>query len=44
MRQRIEDHGILFKVRVVGKELQQRGESGQTPAAPKGSTENGRKI
>jgi hypothetical protein len=44
MRQRIEDHGILFKVRVVGKELQQRGESGQTPAAGKGSTENGRKI
>jgi hypothetical protein len=44
MRQRIEDRGILFKVRVVGKELQQRGESGQTSAAPKGSTENGRKI
>jgi hypothetical protein len=37
MRKRIEARGILFKVRVVGKELQQRGESGNTPAAP-GST------
>jgi len=44
MRQRIEDRGILFKVRVVGKELQQRGESGRTPAAPAGAKENGRKI
>ena len=34
MRRRIEARGILFKVRVVGKELQQRGESGNTPAAP----------
>ncbi|MCU1241355.1 MAG: hypothetical protein JWO71_2081 [Candidatus Acidoferrum typicum] len=37
MRQRIEARGILFKVRVVGKELQQRGESGNTPAQPSGS-------
>jgi hypothetical protein len=37
MRQRIEARGILFKVRVVGKELQQRGESGSTPAQPSGS-------
>ncbi len=44
MRQRIEDRGILFKVRVVGKELQQRGESAQIPAAPKTSTVSGRKI
>jgi len=44
IRQRIEDRGILFKVRVVGKELQQRGESGRTPAAPTGAKENGRKI
>jgi hypothetical protein len=44
MRQRIESRGILFKVRVVGKELQQREASGQTPAAPTGAQENGRKI
>jgi hypothetical protein len=31
IRQRIESQGILFKVRVVGKELQQRQES-PTPA------------
>jgi hypothetical protein len=37
IRQRIEAGGILFKVRVVGKELQQRGESGNTPAEPGGS-------
>jgi hypothetical protein len=37
IRQRIEARGILFKVRVVGKELQQRGESGNTPAQPSGS-------
>ena len=37
LRQRIETRNILFKVRVVGKELQQRGESGNTPAAPNGS-------
>jgi hypothetical protein len=34
IRQRIEARGILFKVRVVGKELQQRGESGNTFAKP----------
>ena len=34
IRQRIEARGILFKVRVVGKELQQRGESGNTSAPP----------
>jgi hypothetical protein len=37
IRQRIDARGILFKVRVVGKELQQRGESGNTPAEPSGS-------
>jgi hypothetical protein len=37
LRQRIETRNILFKVRVVGRELQQRGESGNAPAAPKGS-------
>jgi len=37
MRKRIEARGILFKVRVVGKELQQRGESGNAPAAPNSS-------
>jgi len=44
IRQRIEDRGILFKVRVVGKELQQREESGRAPAAPTGAKENGRKT
>jgi hypothetical protein len=34
IRKRIDARGILFKVRVVGKELQQRGESGNTPAQP----------
>jgi hypothetical protein len=38
IRKRIDARGILFKVRVVGKELQQRGESGNTPAQP-GSSE-----
>jgi hypothetical protein len=33
MRQKIEARGILFKVRVVGKELQQRQESPQPPPA-----------
>jgi hypothetical protein len=42
IRQRIEDRGILFKVRVVGKELQQRGESGQNLAKPAGSAKNER--
>jgi hypothetical protein len=37
LRQRIETRNILFKVRVVGKELQQRGESENTPAAPSSS-------
>jgi len=37
MRKRIEARGILFKVRVVGKELQQRGESENTPATPNSS-------
>jgi hypothetical protein len=37
IRQRIEARNILFKVRVVGKELQQRGESGNAPAAPDSS-------
>jgi hypothetical protein len=44
IRQRIEDRGILFKVRVVGEELQQRGEAGQTPPGPTSAKENGRKI
>ena len=34
IRRRIEARGILFKVRVVGKELQERGESENTPAQP----------
>jgi len=42
IRQRIEARGILFKVRVVGKELQERGESGNIPAAPNGSGKNER--
>jgi len=42
LRQRIETRNILFKVRVVGKELQQRGESGNTPAAPNGSPKSER--
>src|ERR1700704_63906 len=42
LRQRIETRNILFKVRVVGKELQQRGESGSTPAAPNGSAKSER--
>jgi hypothetical protein len=37
IRQRIESRGILFKVRVVGKELQERGESGNVPAQPNSS-------
>src|SRR6202030_461550 len=42
IRQRMEAQGILFKVRVVGKELQERGESGNTPAAPNSSGKNER--
>lgn len=34
MRQRIEARNILFKVRVVGKELEQREQSGNTGAPP----------
>jgi hypothetical protein len=34
IRERIDARGILFKVRVVGKELQQRGESGNAPVEP----------
>ena len=41
IRERIESRGILFKVRVVGKELQQREESTNTPAA-NGSTKKER--
>jgi hypothetical protein len=37
IRQRIEAQGILFKVRVVGKELQQRQESPQLPPGRVGS-------
>jgi hypothetical protein len=42
IRQRIEARGILFKVRVVGKELQQREGSGNTPAKPSGSAKGER--
>jgi hypothetical protein len=42
IRQRIETRGILFKVRVVGKELQQRGESGNMPATPSSSAKSER--
>jgi hypothetical protein len=42
LRQRIETRNILFKVRVVGKELQQRGESGNAPAPPNGSVKSER--
>jgi hypothetical protein len=42
IRQRIEARGILFKVRVVGKELQERGESGNTPAKPTSSARSER--
>jgi hypothetical protein len=41
IRERIESRGILFKVRVVGKELQQREESINTPAT-NGSTKKER--
>jgi hypothetical protein len=37
IRQRIEARGILFKVRVVGKELEQREESGAPAAKQNGS-------
>jgi hypothetical protein len=41
IRQRIEAGGILFKVRVVGKELQQR-ESGKVPTASGSSAKDER--
>lgn len=43
IRQRIEDRGILFKVRVVGKELEQREGLGTMPAQRNGSTKGERK-
>jgi hypothetical protein len=42
IRQRIEARGILFKVRVVGKELQQREESTKTSPGENGSTKKER--
>ena len=42
IRRRIESRGILFKVRVVGKELQQRGESAQPSRGENGSAGNER--
>jgi hypothetical protein len=42
IRQRIETRGILFKVRVVGKELQQREESSETEPAQSGTTKSER--
>jgi hypothetical protein len=42
IRQRIEARGILFKVRVVGKELQQREESGNPPTKPSSSAKSER--
>jgi hypothetical protein len=42
IRQRIEARGILFKVRVVGSELQRRGESAKPSPAPSTSQKNER--
>ena len=42
IRQHIEARGILFKVRVVGKELQQREETSAPVAKPDGSTKQER--
>ena len=42
IRQRIEARGILFKVRVVGKELEQREESTKTSPGENGSTKKER--
>jgi hypothetical protein len=42
MRQKIEARGILFKVRVVGKELQQRQEATMPAPAQNGSTKKER--
>ena len=44
IRQRLESRGILFKVRVVGKELQQRGQTGMVPGAPSSGKGEGKKI
>ena len=44
IRQRIESRGILFKVRVVGQELQQRGQTGMVPGAPSSGKGEGKKI
>src|SRR5262249_50448916 len=44
IRQRIESRGILFKVRVVGKELQQRSETSTVPKAPSSGFTEGKKI
>jgi hypothetical protein len=43
IRERIAAKGILFKVRVVGKELQQREESAQTSPGENGATKSERK-
>jgi hypothetical protein len=43
MQQRIEAKGILFKVRVVGQELQQRGTSAEPPPGENRATKNERK-
>jgi hypothetical protein len=42
IRQKIEARGILFKVRVVGKELQQRQEAAQPAPAQNNSTKKER--
>jgi hypothetical protein len=42
IRQRIEARGILFKVRVVGEELQQRGESAQPSPGANGAASSER--
>lgn len=44
IRQRIESRGILFKVRVVGKELQQRSQTRSVPNAPGSGNVEGKKI
>lgn len=42
IRQKIEDRGILFKVRVVGRELQERQQTTKPAPAANGSTESER--
>ena len=44
IRQRIESRGILFKVRVVGRELQERSQTGNVPNAPGSGIGEGKKI